>query len=308
MFPDFSICGNRDGNRIIYWKIAKQFQHLLDFRDFLDLNTLMSEKFDELIAVMDRLRAPGGCPWDREQTYASLSQYLLEEAYETFDAIHEADTTGDITNLKEELGDLLLQVVFHATIGKERGEFDIEDVAGGVAQKLILRHPHVFGDAKLERAEDVLDNWDTLKANERKASGKEEKVKESILDEVPVHFPALLEGLKVSKKAAKVGFDWENTGQIFEKLNEEVAELKDAIETRDAGEVSEEIGDLLFVVVNLARKLDIEPETALKKTNRKFRSRFKFIETELKRNGRSLEQASLDEMDALWNEAKANAA
>jgi len=125
---------------------------------------------------------------------------------------------------------------------------------------------------------------------------------------VPVHFPALLEGLKVSKKAAKVGFDWENTGQIFEKLNEEVAELKDAIETRDAGEVSEEIGDLLFVVVNLARKLDIEPETALKKTNRKFRSRFKFIETELKRNGRSLEQASLDEMDALWNEAKANAA
>ena len=177
-----------------------------------------------------------------------------------------------------------------------------------MAQKLVLRHPHVFGDAKLERAEDVLDNWDTLKANERKASGKEEKVKDSILDEVPVHFPALLEGLKVSKKAAKVGFDWENTGQIFEKLNEEVAELKDAIETRDAGEVSEEIGDLLFVVVNLARKLDIEPETALKKTNRKFRSRFKFIETALKRNGRSLEQASLDEMDALWNEAKANAA
>ena len=268
----------------------------------------MSEKFDELIDVMERLRAPGGCPWDREQTYASLSQYLLEEAYETFDAIHEADTTGDITNLKEELGDLLLQVVFHATIGKERGEFDIEDVAGGVAQKLVLRHPHVFGDAKLERAVDVLDNWDTLKANERKASGKEEKVKESILDEVPVHFPALLEGLKVSKKAAKVGFDWENTEQIFEKLNEEVAELKEAIETRDADEVSEEIGDLLFVVVNLARKLDIEPETALKKTNRKFRTRFKFIETELKRNGRSLEQASLDEMDALWNEAKANAA
>ena len=166
----------------------------------------------------------------------------------------------------------------------------------------------MFGDAKLERAVDVLDNWDTLKANERKASGKEEKVKESILDEVPVHFPALLEGLKVSKKAAKVGFDWENTEQIFEKLNEEVAELKEAIETRDADEVSEEIGDLLFVVVNLARKLDIEPETALKKTNRKFRTRFKFIETELKRNGRRLEQASLDEMDALWNETKTNAA
>lgn len=268
----------------------------------------MSEKFDELVAVMDRLRAPGGCPWDREQTYASLSQYLLEEAYETFDAIHEADTTGDITNLKEELGDLLLQVVFHATIGKERGEFDIDEVAGGVSQKLILRHPHVFGDAKLERAEDVLDNWDTLKANERKASGKEEKKKDSILDEVPVHFPALLEGLKISKKAAKVGFDWENTNQIFDKLAEEVEELKEAIDTRDVGEVAEEIGDLLFVVVNLARKLDIEPETALKKTNRKFRSRFKFIEEKLKERGRALEHSSLEEMDSLWNQAKAGAA
>lgn len=268
----------------------------------------MSEKFDELVAVMERLRAPGGCPWDREQTYASLSQYLLEEAYETFDAIHEADTTGDITNLKEELGDLLLQVVFHATIGKERGEFDIEDVAGGVAQKLILRHPHVFGDAKLERAEDVLDNWDTLKANERKASGKEEKQKESILDDVPVHFPALLEGLKISKKAAKVGFDWENTNQIFDKLDEEVSELKQAIETRDAGEVGEEVGDLLFVLVNLARKLDIEPETALKKTNRKFRERFKFIEQQLKIGGRTLEDSSLEEMDSLWNQAKTRAA
>ena len=137
----------------------------------------MSEKFDDLVAVMARLRAPGGCPWDREQTYASLSQYLLEEAYETFDAIHEADATGDVTNLKEELGDLLLQVVFHATIGAERGEFTIDDVAEGISRKLILRHPHVFGDEKLERAEDVLDNWDTLKANERKASGKEKRSK-----------------------------------------------------------------------------------------------------------------------------------
>lgn len=268
----------------------------------------MSEKFDELVAVMERLRAPGGCPWDREQTYASLSQYLLEEAYETFDAIYEADTTGDVTNLKEELGDLLLQVVFHSTIGKERGEFDIEDVAGGVAQKLILRHPHVFGDAKLERAEDVLDNWETLKANERKASGKEEKAKESILDDVPVHFPALLEGLKITRKAAKVGFDWENTDQIFEKVAEEVAELKRAIDTRDEGEIAEEIGDLLFVIVNLARKLDIEPETALKKTNRKFRSRFKFIEDELKRVGKTPEDTSLEEMDALWNRSKERSA
>jgi tetrapyrrole methylase family protein/MazG family protein/ATP diphosphatase len=262
---------------------------------------------DELIAVMARLRAPGGCPWDREQTYASLAQYLLEEAYETFDAIQEADQTGDITNLKEELGDLLLQVIFHSTIGEEKGDFTIDDVADGITQKLILRHPHVFGDAKLESSGDVLDNWDQLKADERKASGKEEKTKESILDEVPVHFPGLLEGLKLTKKAAKVGFDWSSTDEIFKKLDEEVAELRSALDGRDRGEVAEEIGDLLFVVVNLARRLDVEPETALKTTNRKFRRRFKFIEKKLKQQGSSLEKASLEEMDALWNDAKSQA-
>lgn len=264
----------------------------------------MSKSFDELVSVMARLRAPGGCPWDSEQTYQSLSQYLLEEAYETFDAIHAADETGDTTHLAEELGDLLLQVVFHSTIAAEKDDFTIDDVAAGVTQKLILRHPHVFADAKLERAEDVLDNWDTLKANERKASGKIEKKKGSILDEVPVHFPALLEGLKLTKKAAKVHFDWENTGQVFEKLNEEVSELKLAIEGRDQNEIGEEIGDLLFVLVNLARKLDVEPETALKMTNRKFRRRFKYIEDELKTRGKELDQTSLEEMDTLWNKAK----
>lgn len=264
----------------------------------------MSKSFDELVAVMDRLRAPGGCPWDAEQTYASLSQYLLEEAYETFDAIQEADATGDITNLKEELGDLLLQVIFHSTIAKEKGDFTIDEVAEGVSRKLVLRHPHVFGDAKLARAQDVLDNWDTLKANERAASGKKENFNGSILDDVPVHFPGLLEALKVTKKAAKVGFDWENTDQIFEKLNEEVAELKAEISDRNTDNIEEEIGDLLFVIVNLARKLDIEPETALKRTNRKFRKRFKFIEDELKSNAESLESSSLERMDQLWNKAK----
>jgi MazG family protein len=264
----------------------------------------MSKALDELIAVMARLRAPGGCPWDREQTYASLAQYLLEEAYETFDAIQEADQTGDVKNLKEELGDLLLQVIFHSTIADEKGDFTIDDVAQGITRKLVLRHPHVFGDAKLEHAKDVLDNWDELKANERKASGKTEKAKESILDEVPVHFPGLLEGLKLTKKAAKVGFDWRNTDEIFEKLDEEVSELRSALNGRDSGEISEEIGDLLFVVVNLARRLDVEPETALKKTNLKFRHRFKFIEQQLKEKGRTLEQASLEEMDALWNASK----
>ena len=253
---------------------------------------------------MARLRAPGGCPWDREQTYTSLAQYLLEEAYETFDAIQDADKTGDTTNLREELGDLLLQVVFHSTIGAERGEFTIDDVAAGITQKLVLRHPHVFGDRKLERAEDVLSNWDELKANERKASGKAEKTAESLLDEVPIHFPALLEGLKLTSKAAKVGFDWDEKERIFEKLDEEVAELKSAIDGRDPGEISEEVGDLLFVVVNLARRLDVEPETALKRTNRKFRERFKYIEERLSAENKALEAASLDDMDQLWTEAK----
>ena len=169
----------------------------------------------------------------------------------------------------------------------------------------MLRHPHVFGDAKLARAKDVLDNWDTLKANERAASGKPEKQTESILDDVPIHFPALLEALKVTKKAAKVGFDWKETAQIFEKIDEEINELIEAMNLENPSEMEEEIGDLLFAVVNLARKLDIEPETALKRTNRKFRKRFAFIEKELKRNGKNLPESSLSEMDALWDQAKA---
>jgi MazG family protein len=264
----------------------------------------MSKTFDELVSVMSRLRAPGGCPWDREQTYASLAQYLLEEAYETFDAIQEADQTGDTRNLREELGDILLQVVFHSTIAAEKGDFTIDEVAGGVTQKLILRHPHVFGDAHLETASDVLNNWDTLKANERKASGKKEVKTDSILDDVPIHFPALLEALKLTKKAAKVGFDWEDAEQIFDKLDEETGELKTAIAENDAEKIDEEIGDLLFVIVNLARKFEVEPETALKKTNRKFRRRFGFIERELKARGKPFEESSLEEMDALWNESK----
>ena len=264
----------------------------------------MSEKFDELVKVMSRLRAPGGCPWDREQTYASLAQYLLEECYETFDAIQEAERTGDTHDLKEELGDVLLQVVFHSTIAAEKGDFTIDEVVEGVTEKLILRHPHVFGEAELKTARDVLSNWDELKKAQQKASGKIEKKKDSILDDVPIHFPALLEGLKLTKKAAKVGFDWENAGQIFEKLDEEINELKDAVAKKDDEEISEEIGDLLFVIVNLARKFEVEPETALKKTNRKFRRRFKFIENQLKENGRTPEDSNLAEMDALWNKAK----
>ena len=251
-----------------------------------DHKNFMSKNFDELVNVMARLRAPGGCPWDREQTYASLAQYLLEETYETFDAIQEADETGETHNLREELGDVLLQVVFHSTIAAEKNDFTIDEVVKGVSQKLILRHPHVFGDKNLETADDVLNNWDELKKAERAASGKIEKQNDSILDEVSLNFPALLEGLKISKKAAKVGFDWENAEQIFDKLDEEIGELKEAIEANNEDEISEEIGDLLFVIVNLARKFGVEPETALKKTNRKFRQRFKFIEDELKNAGK----------------------
>jgi len=264
----------------------------------------MSKTFDELVAVMARLRAPGGCPWDREQTYASLAQYLLEETYETFEAIQEADQTGDTLNLREELGDILLQVVFHSTIAAERGDFTIDEVVEGVTEKLVLRHPHVFGEAELKTAHDVLSNWDELKKAQQIASGKKEKPRDSLLDDVSLNFPALLEALKLTKKAAKVGFDWENAEQIFDKLAEETNELKSAINEKDTEKISEEIGDLLFVVVNLARKFEVEPETALKKTNRKFRRRFAFIEKELKADGKTLEDSNLEEMDALWNKAK----
>jgi len=265
----------------------------------------MAQAFDDLVAVMARLRAPGGCPWDAEQTHRTLGQYLLEEAYEAFDAIQEADATGDTTNLREELGDVLLQVVFHSEIAAERGDFTVDDVAAGVAEKLIRRHPHVFGELEITTADEVLDNWDKLKEHERATNGKPKKTQESLLDDVPVHFPALLEGLKLTKKAAKVGFDWDDTEQIFAKLDEEVRELRDAIISGQKAEMAEEIGDLLFVVQNLARRLEVEPETALKETNRKFRKRFGFIERCLKSEGRDLESATLAEMDSYWNESKA---
>lgn len=268
----------------------------------------MSEEFNELVKVMARLRAPGGCPWDREQTYASLAQYLIEETYEAFDAIQEASETGSTQNLREELGDVLLQVVFHSTIAAEKKDFTIEEVVAGVTQKLVLRHPHVFGDKNLETADDVLQNWDELKKDERLASGKTEVERESILDDVTRHFPALLEAQKLSKKASGVGFDWADAAQVFEKIDEETGELKEAIRTGETEAISEEVGDLLFAVVNLSRKLGVDAETALQRTNRKFRRRFGFIESELKRKSKSLETTPLTELDSLWNMAKASIA
>ncbi len=265
----------------------------------------MSKSFDELISVMQRLRAPGGCPWDREQTYESLAPFLLEESYEAFDAIQEASETGDTQNLQDELGDVLLQVVFHSAIGKEKGDFTIDDVSEGITQKLILRHPHVFSDKSYESAEEVLSNWEDLKKAERKARGKEIDIEESILDEVPKTFTGLIEANKLTKKAAKVGFDWENTDQVFEKIEEELAELRVAI--KEDSKVSDELGDVLFSVVNLARRLGVEPEDALKKTNRKFRKRFGFIEEQLKTENKSFEDSDPLEMNKFWNRAKIEA-
>ena len=206
----------------------------------------MSKNLVELVNVMSRLRAPGGCPWDREQTYESLAQYLLEEAYETYDAIQESTETGDTTNLREELGDVLLQVVFHSVIAEEKGDFTIDDVVEGATQKLILRHPHVFSDEKLETADDVLKNWDDLKMAERKIRGKSARAVDSILDEVPKAFPALIEGNKLAKKAAKVGFDWEETEQIFEKIDEEINELKSAMKKKEGVHIQQYLPSITF--------------------------------------------------------------
>jgi tetrapyrrole methylase family protein/MazG family protein/ATP diphosphatase len=264
----------------------------------------MSKEFDELVGVMARLRSPEGCPWDREQTYVSLAPYVIEEAYETFDAIQSA-AEGNPEHLKEELGDLLLQIVFHSQIAAERGDFTVGDVAAEQARKLTLRHPHVFGEQKFGSAGEVLENWDKLKAGERAASGKSEKSKDSILAEVPVHFPALLEAQKVTKKAAKVGFDWPSADQVFDKIAEEIGELRTAIAAQTSENIEEEVGDLLFAVVNLARKLNVDSETALNKTNRKFRKRFSFIEKQLLAQDKTWEEAGLEEMDRLWEQAKA---
>lgn len=255
------------------------------------------------MAVMTRLRAPGGCPWDREQTYESLAPYLLEETYEAFDAIQDAKD-GNTDNLREELGDVLLQIVFHSVIAAELGDFTVDDVVKEVSQKLVLRHPHVFGSMQLHTAQDVLTSWDELKANQRRVSGQAEKVKDSILDTVSLNFPALLEAQKLTSKASRAGFDWKTADQVKEKIAEEFAELEAAVEEKSREKIQEEMGDLLFAVLNLSRKLKVDAETALKQTNRKFRKRFAFIERELKARGKTLDDANLDEMDALWNRAK----
>ena len=249
-----------------------------------------------LLEVMRRLRDPDtGCPWDKEQTFATIAPYTVEESYEVADAI----ARDDMRDLKEELGDLLFQVVFHSRIAEEAGLFNFDDVAQGMADKLIRRHPHVFGDVSHRTADEQTVAWEHVKAEERKA-----KDKGGILDDVPVGLPALTRAAKLTKRAARVGFDWPSVDEVLDKLDEETQELKAEINAGDRDKSRAELGDLLFVMANLARKLEVEPEDALRLTNAKFVRRFESIEAALKAQGRTPEQSSLEEMDALWNAAK----
>jgi ATP diphosphatase len=270
---------------------------------------------------MARLRAPGGCPWDREQTFDTIKRYTLEETYEVLEAIENKDWKG----LTGELGDLLLQVLFYAEMAQEQGSFTIDDVLDTLSNKLIHRHPHVFGDTKAEDAAEVLKNWEALKAEERRKSLQisDESLQtqpELLLEGVTSKMPALQEAHKISSKAAHVGFDWPHVEGLFEKLSEETRELQEHLkDLPNSGErsqekpqipqellehVEDEVGDLFFVLVNIARYLSVDPESALRKTNKKFRRRFGWLEEQLRRQGRTLEQATLEEMESLWQQAK----
>ena len=250
----------------------------------------MSENLDKLINIIAKLRAPDGCKWDREQTHTSLKQNFIEETYEALDAID----ANDMTHLKEELGDVLLQVVLHAQIAKEEGAFDIDDVADGIAKKLVHRHPHVFGDVKVATTQEILDNWEKLK--------KEEKPhRKSVMDGISSSLPALFGAYKISKKAVKVGFEWPNIESLYECVYSELDEFKEAVEEGNQEHIEEEMGDILFAIVNLARWHKINPEIALANANKKFMKRFRKMEELTTKN---IEENSIEEFDKLWKEAK----
>ncbi|MFC1692971.1 nucleoside triphosphate pyrophosphohydrolase [Candidatus Latescibacterota bacterium] len=252
--------------------------------------------FDELVAIMNILQAPGGCPWDREQNHKSLKPYFLEEVYETLEAID----SGNDEYLKEELGDVLLQIVFHAEIASREGRFDIEDVIHGIIDKLRRRHPHVFGDESVKDSDEVIKNWEAIKRREK----REKNYSGSVLDGLPKGLPALMRARRIQEKVSRFGFDWERTEEVMLKVEEELRELKEASVRKDTAAVEEELGDLLFAVANLARFVSVCPEDALKKTIDKFQKRFQFIERELPKRGKKLGEASLEEMDELWEEVK----
>lgn len=270
-------------------------------------------RFEKLVDVQAQLRGPGGCPWDREQTHDSLRPYLLEETYEVLEALD----SGDDKRLVSELGDLLLQVVFHAQLASEEGRFDAGDVADAIREKLIRRHPHVFGTARARNSTEVLKRWEELKAEERRAEGKPER--RSLLEGVPKNLPALSEAFQLTRRASNVGFDWQRLEGVLEKLEEEASELRRASRSgrngrktaraahrRTRARIEEEAGDLLFAAANVARFLKLDPEIALKKANRKFQHRFRWMEREAERRGARLAQLSPEELEQLWNRAKAS--
>ncbi len=256
------------------------------------------ETLKALLELMERLRDPeNGCPWDIEQDFATIAPYTIEEAYEVADAIER----DDMTDLKDELGDLLLQVVFHSQIAKDKGLFTFSDVAKHVTDKMVHRHPHVFGDEKASGAKDVEDRiWE-----ERKASEPKKVALESILDDVPVNFPAVLRAQKLQKRAARVGFEWPEAIDVLDKLEEEIQELREAIDKKAQDEIHEELGDMLFCVINFGRMLGVDCESSLRDTNYKFERRFKGIEHDLKAQNMTPEDATLEQMEALWQEQKA---
>jgi MazG family protein len=249
------------------------------------------------VAIMAKLRAPDGCPWDREQTFDSIKKYTLEETYEVIDAIDRKDWR----DLCEELGDFMLQAVFYAQMAREEGKFTIDDSLDAINEKLIRRHPHIFAAGDAKTADEVKTRWDEIKAEEKKARGDKPK---GLLDGIPRVMPALVEAQQISSKAAGAGFDWPNIGQVADKVREELLELEDARANAGSDEVEGEIGDLLFTIVNLARFLKVDPEQALRRTNAKFRKRFAYVERGLAGRGKGVGDSSLEEMEALWQEAK----
>lgn len=249
-----------------------------------------------LVQIMNILRSEDGCPWDKAQTIKELKSYILEEAYELVAAID----SNDLENIKEELGDLLFQVIFIARIFQEKNEFDIFEVAKNMKEKLIRRHPHVFSTTKAETPSEVLFNWETIKKKEK----EKKDTKKHFLDGIPKNLPALMQAHKIGIKAALMGFDWNNISEVFEKLNEEITELKEAIIKQDANKTEEEIGDSIFAICNLARFIKIDPEQALRKTNEKFIQRFNYIEDMLNKEGKNFTDVNLDYLESLWQESK----
>ena len=273
--------------------------------------TTPGDRFNALVAIMAQLRSPEGCPWDREQTFASLRPYLLEETYEALEALD----SGDLAGLCEELGDLLLEVVFLSRIAEEAGTFSVSDAIDAIVQKLVRRHPHVFGqDARLQTPHEVRGKWEEMKASERSMSA----TPKTILGGVPKTLPSLLRAYEYGARAAAVGFDWERAGDVVDKIEEEVRELREAVTDRDQGRrtkdeergrsgIEEELGDVLFAIANLARKLGVEPEAALRRANDKFLGRFSEVERRITAAGQRMQEKTLDELEATWQDVKRSA-